>query len=81
MLNLMNDRTLQDILEWLGLGLLVAVGLLLALWLGGWVFTFLGKLLLALSGLIWTILKYAVPALILVGLAYLVVRFLQRRSA
>lgn len=81
MLNLMNDRTLQDILEWLVLGLLVAVGLLLALWLGGWVFTFLGKLLLALSGLIWTILKYAVPALILVGLAYLVVRFLQRRTA
>lgn len=81
MLNLMNDRALQDTLEWLVLGLLVAVGLLLALWLGGWVFTFLGKLLLALSGLIWTILKYAVPALILVGLAYLVVRFLQRRTA
>ncbi|MER3451029.1 MAG: hypothetical protein C4300_02015, partial [Thermus sp.] len=66
----MNDRTLQDILEWLVLGLLIAVGLLLALWLGGWVFTFLGKLLLALSGLVWFILKYAVPALVLVGLAY-----------
>ncbi|MER3557945.1 MAG: hypothetical protein C4302_09250 [Thermus sp.] len=77
----MNDRTLQDILEWLVLGLLIAVGLLLALWLGGWVFTFLGKLLLALSGLVWVILKYAVPALVLVGLAYLVVRFLQRRTA
>lgn len=77
----MNDRTLQDILEWLVLGLLIAVGLLLALWLGGWVFTFLGKVLLALSGLIWTILKYAVPALILVGLAYLAVRFLQKRPA
>ncbi len=77
----MNDRTLQDILEWLVLGLLIAVGLLLALWLGGWVFTFLGKLLLALSGLVWVILKYAVPALVLVGLAYLVVRFLRRRTA
>ncbi|KGQ23103.1 hypothetical protein [Thermus filiformis] len=77
----MNDRTLQDLLEWLVLGLLIAVGLLLALWLGGWVFTFLGKVLLALSGLIWTILKYAVPALVLVGLAYLVARFLQKRPA
>jgi hypothetical protein len=77
----MNDRTLQDLLEWLVLGLLIAVGLLLALWLGGWVFTFLGRVLLALFGLIWTILKYAVPALVLVGLAYLAVRFLQKRPA
>ncbi|MGQ9735028.1 MAG: hypothetical protein ACUVUP_00220 [Thermaceae bacterium] len=74
------DRTLQDILEWLVLGLLTAVSLLLTLWLGGWIFTFLGKLLLALSGVIWAILKYAVPALVLVGLAYLVVRFLQKRT-
>ncbi|MGQ9753229.1 MAG: hypothetical protein ACUVQD_00945 [Thermaceae bacterium] len=74
------DRTLQDILEWLVLGLLTAVSLLLTLWLGGWIFTFLGKLLLALSGIVWAILKYAVPALVLVGLAYLVVRFLQKRT-
>ncbi|MGQ9510570.1 MAG: hypothetical protein ACUVS9_01470 [Thermaceae bacterium] len=74
------DRTLQDILEWLVLGLLTAVSLLLTLWLGGWIFTFLGKLLLALSGIVWAILKYAVPTLVLVGLAYLAVRFLQKRT-
>jgi hypothetical protein len=37
------ERTLRDILEWVVLGLLVVVGVLLALWVGGWVFTFLGK--------------------------------------
>ena len=46
------ERTLRDILEWVVLGLLVVVVVLLAFWLGGWIFTFLGKVLLALSDLI-----------------------------
>lgn len=75
------ERSLRDILEWVVLGLLVVVGVLLALWAGGWVFTFLGKVLLALSGLIWNLLVYAVPLLILAGIVYGVVYFLQKRSA
>ncbi|MCS6868930.1 MAG: hypothetical protein NZ846_07450 [Thermus sp.] len=75
------ERTLRDILEWVVLGLLVVVGVLLALWVGGWVFTFLGRVLLALSGLIWTLLTYAIPLLILAGIGYGVVYYLQRRSA
>lgn len=75
------ERTLRDILEWVVLGLLVVVGVLLFLWVGGWVFTFLGKLLLALSGFIWTLLTYAVPVLIIAAIGYGVVYFLQRRSS
>ncbi|AEV16131.1 hypothetical protein TCCBUS3UF1_10860 [Thermus sp. CCB_US3_UF1] len=75
------ERTLRDILEWVVLGLLVVVGVLLALWVGGWVFTFLGRVLLALSGLIWTLLTYAIPLLILAGIGYGVVYYLQRRNA
>lgn len=75
------ERSLRDILEWVVLGLLVVVGVLLALWVGGWVFSFLGKVLLALSGLIWTLLLYAIPLLILAGIGYAVVYFLQKRSA
>lgn len=75
------ERSLRDILEWVVLGLLVVVGVLLALWVGGWVFTFLGKVLLALSGLIWNLLVYAVPLLILAGIVYGVVYFLQKRNA
>ncbi|AFV75936.1 hypothetical protein YIM1640_07150 [Thermus oshimai] len=75
------ERTLRDILEWVVLGLLVVVGVLLFLWVGGWVFTFLGKLLLAISGLIWTLLTYVVPVLIIAAIGYGVVYLLQRRSS
>ena len=75
------ERTLRDILEWVVLGLLVVVGVLLAFWLGGWIFTFLGKVLLALSDLILLLLKYAVPVLILAAIGYWVVYLLQRRQA
>lgn len=75
------ERSLRDILEWVVLGLLVVVGLLLVLWVGGWVFTFLGRVLLALSGLIWEVLRFAIPLLILAALVYGVVYLLQRRTA
>ena len=75
------ERTLRDILEWVVLGLLVVVGVRLAFWLGGWIFTFLGKVLLALSDLILLLLKYAVPVLILAAIGYGVVYLLQRRKA
>lgn len=47
----------------------------------GWIFTFLGKVLLALSDLILLLLKYAVPVLILAAIGYGVVYLLQRRQA
>ncbi|WP_038056991.1 hypothetical protein [Thermus amyloliquefaciens] len=75
------ERTLRDALEWVVLGLLVVVGVLLALWVGGWVFSFLGRVLLALSGLIWELLKFAIPLLILAAIGYGVVYFLQKRTA
>ncbi|TBH21791.1 hypothetical protein [Thermus thermamylovorans] len=73
------ERSLRDLLEWIVLGLLVVVGVLLALWVGGWVFTFLGRVLLALSGLIWTLLTYVIPVLIIAAIGYGVVYFLQKR--
>lgn len=73
------ERSLRDLLEWIVLGLLVVVGVLLALWVGGWVFTFLGRILLALSGLIWTLLTYILPVLVIAAIGYGVVYFWQRR--
>ena len=75
------ERTLRDILEWVVLGLLVVVGVLLAFWLGGWIFTFLGKVLLALSDLILLLLKYAVPVRSLAPMGCGAVPLLQRRKA
>lgn len=75
------ERSLRDIMEWVVLGLLVVVGVLLALWVGGWVFAFLGRVFLALSGLIWQLLKFAIPLLILAAIGYGVVYLLQKRTA
>ncbi len=75
----MQDYTLEEILEWVVLGLLVAVLALVAFWLGGWLFVFLGKVFLALSKLIVALLYFLVPALIIAGIVYLIVRWLTEK--
>lgn len=77
----MNDRSLQDILEWVVLGLLIAVGVLVVFYVGGWVFTFLGALLTGIASLVWSLLRIGVPLLLLAGGIYLAVRFLSRPKA
>jgi hypothetical protein len=77
-LSLMNERSLQDILEWVVLGLLIAVAALVVLWVGGWLFTFLGTLLKGLAGVVWALLRVLVPVLIVVAVVYFVMRFIQK---
>jgi len=72
--------TLEEILEWVVLGLLVAVLALVAFWLGGWLFVLLGKVFLAVSKLIVALLYFLVPALLIAGGVYLLVQWLSRRS-
>lgn len=76
----MDRYTLEEILEWVVLGLLLAVLALVVLWLGGWLFVFLGKVFLFLSKLIVSLLYFLVPALIVAGVVYLLVQWLSRRS-
>jgi len=73
-MNKTGQYTLEEITEWLVIGLLVTVGVLIALWLGGWLMVFLGKLFLAVAALIVVLLKFLIPALIIAGIIYLVVR-------
>ncbi len=73
-MNTTGQYTLEEITEWLVIGLLVTVGVLVALWLGGWLMVFLGKLFLAVAALIVVLLKFLIPALIIAGIIYLVVR-------
>ncbi len=77
-LNSMNDRSLQDILEWVVLGLLIAVAVLVVLWVGGWLFTFLGAVLKGLAGFVWALLRVLVPVLIVAAVVYFVLRFVQK---
>ncbi len=69
----------EEILEWAVLALIVAVVALVAFWLVGWLMVVLGKVFLALSGLIVSLLELLVPVLIVVGLVYLVVRYFQQK--
>jgi hypothetical protein len=80
-LKVMNERSLQDIVEWIVLGLLIAVAVLVVLWLGGWVFTFLGAFLKGVAGIIWNILRVLVPALVVAAVIYFALRFVQKPKA
>jgi len=74
----MNERSFQDILEWVVLGLLIAVAALVVMWVGGWLFTFLGMILKGLASLIFRLLTILVPALIVAGAIYFILRFVQK---
>ena len=77
-MNALNRYTLEDLLEWIVIGLLIVVGVLVALWLAGWVMVFLGKLFLAVAALIVALLKFLIPALLIAGVLYLILRALSK---
>ncbi|XOB99327.1 hypothetical protein ACMC9I_04365 [Deinococcota bacterium DY0809b] len=77
-MNALDRYTLEDLLEWIVIGLLIVVGVLVALWLAGWVMVFLGKLFLAVAALIVALLKFLVPALLIAGVLYLILRALSK---
>ncbi len=77
-MNASGSYTLEDILEWVVIGLLVAVATLAGLWLAGWVMVFLGKVFLAVAALIVVLLKFLVPALVIAGLLFLILRALSK---
>ena len=77
-MNALDRYTLEDLLEWIVIGLLIVVGVLVALWLTGWVMVFLGKLFLAVAALIVALLKFLIPALLIAGVLYLILRALSK---
>jgi len=81
-MNASGSYTLEDILEWVVLGLLVAVVVLVGLWLVGWAMVFLGRIFLGVAALIVVLLRFLVPALVIAGLLFLLLRALSKpRSA
>ena len=70
------DRyNLEELLELIVVGLLIAIGVLVALWLGGWLMVVLGRVFLAVAALIVALLKFLIPALFIAGVLYLILRF------
>src|SRR5690625_2169736 len=76
-------RSVQEIVELVVFGaiaLLIGTGVL---WLTGWIFSGLGWLFQAVSGLVWRLLIVLVPIVLVVGLIYWLVNMYsaQRRTA
>lgn len=80
-MNALDRYTLEDVLEWIVIGLLAVVGVLVALWLGGWIMVFLGRLFLAVAALIIALLKFLVPALLIAAVLYFVLRAVTKPQA
>jgi len=77
-MNTNGQYTLEEFMEWVVIGLLITVGVLVALWLGGWLMVFLGQIFLAVAALIVALLKFLIPALVIAGIIYLVLRALSK---
>ena len=75
----MEKAKVEEILEWVVLALIVSVATLVLLWVGGWLLLGLGKLFLWLAGVLAQLLYFLVPALVVAGAVYLVVRWLEGR--
>ena len=74
-------RSVQEIVELVVFGaiaLLIGTGLL---WVGGWVFSGLGWLFQAVSGLLWRLLIVLVPLIIVGGLIYWLATSLRSKGA
>lgn len=72
------NRSLQELIELTVFGLialLVGVG---ALWLVGGLLGLVSTLLIWLSGLIWSLLKFIIPIAIIAGAVYFLVRLAQQ---
>jgi len=77
----LGEYTLEDLAEWLVVALLATVGVLIALWLGGWLMVFLGKLFLGVAALIVLLLKFLIPALIIAAILYFILRAFSKSKA
>src|SRR5690554_5902962 len=74
-------RSVQEIVELVVFGaiaLLIGTGLL---WVAGWVFSGLGWLFQAVSGLVWRLLIVLVPIIIIAGLLYWLVNYLMKQRS
>jgi len=80
-MNANGQYTLEEIVEWVVIGLLITVGVLVTLWLGGWLMVFLGRLFLGVATLIIIMLKFLIPALIIAAVVYFILRAFSKPQA
>lgn len=75
------NRSFREIVELVLFGLIAVLVVTGIFWLIGWTFTGVGIALRWLSGLLWLVMKFAIPVAIVGALFYFLVRFIQKNQA
>lgn len=75
------NRSFREIVELVLFGLIALLVVTGLFWLIGWGFTGIGIALKWLSGLLWMVLKFAIPVALVGALFYFLVRFIQKSQA
>ena len=75
------NRSFREIVELVLFGLIALLVVTGLFWLIGWAFTGIGIALNWLSGLLWLVLKFAIPVALVGALFYFLVRFIQKNQA
>lgn len=75
------NRSFREIVELVLFGLIALLVVTGLFWLIGWGFTGIGIALKWLSGLLWMVLKFAIPVALVGALFYFLVRFIQKNQA
>ena len=77
----MQQTNWQKTLEVVVKGFVGAVVALAGLWVLGWLFTFIGSVLIGLAGIVVALLKFLVPVAVIAAIVYFFVSQLQSSSA
>ena len=77
----MQQTDWQKTLEVVVKGFVGAIVALAGLWVLGWLFTFIGSVLIGLAGIVVALLKFLVPVAVIAALVYFFVSQLQSRTS
>jgi hypothetical protein len=73
-------RSIQEVVELVIFGLIVLLVGTGLLWLVGWLIGLLGSLFMLIAGFIWRLLWYIIPAAIIIGAVYFLVKLAKERQ-
>jgi apolipoprotein N-acyltransferase len=77
----MQQTDWQKTLEVVVKGFVGAIVALAGLWVLGWLFTFVGSILIGLAGIVVALLKFLVPVAVIAAIIYFVVSQLQSNTS
>lgn len=73
-------RSFQEIVELVVFGLIAVIVGTGLLWLGGWLIGLLGALFKWIAGILWLLLTYIIPIVVIIAAVYFLFRLLQNRN-